>query len=508
MKSRALGVTAVASDRIFASTFHTFCLSILKYHGALVGLEPEFVVLDSDEQAEVAQRAALEAGVPNALRAWSYARLRREVPEARTVERFGARFQALKLEEACVDFDDLIVNVAELFENQRELTAVYSDRYPHLLVDEFQDTNAAQFSIVQSLAAGTATVSVFADDDQAIYRFAGAEYENVIKFTEDLGATQFHLSRNYRCREVIAMRANNLIHADSAASGRTMAAVYPGGSVRSLSFDDAYDEAAALVGEIQFKITTGELEPADIAILSRSRSRLEGVVAALEGSSVPFNNWLDPALRNEQRTLMRTCFSVALGSLNDRQARRLFALLGCEDEAERDPMRILEANVGRAGTAELIELRESVWNGAAMLELMAVVSRACVAIDPSLAGTVQPVLETVEQLLRFDPDFGIDHLFSEFALGTGLEPATQGGVKVSTLHGTKGLQWKCVYLVGLENDTLPSFWAKTGAELREERRACFVGVSRAELELTLSRVRYLNGFAKAESPYLADMFRD
>ena len=505
MKSRALGVTAVASERIFASTFHTFCLNVLRYHGALVGLDPDFVVLDNDEQNDGAQRAALAAGVPNAKEAWSYARLRRESPEARMVERFGACFQTLKRDEGSVDFDDLIVHVAELFESTPELASVYSERYPHLLVDEFQDTNAAQFSIVRALARGTKTVSVFADDDQAIYQFAGAEYENVLEFARSLGATQYHLTTNYRCHEIIATHANRLILADPAASGRTMRAAYSGGSVRSLVFDNVYDEADALVSEIQSKVTVEGIDPDDIAVLSRSRSRLQRFVVALERSHVSFSNWLDPTLRDDQRALMRTCFSVVRGSLNDRQAWKLFEFLGCQESGERDPVRILEANGDRVGAAELIQLREAVWSGVATVELMNLAAQACIAIDPSVRSTVQSVVERVEQLLRFDRDFGIDHLLSELALGTGLQPVAQVGIKVATLHRTKGLQWRCVYLVGLENGTLPSYWAKTGAARREERRACFVGVSRAQVDLTLSRVMYLNGFPKAQSVFLTDM---
>jgi DNA helicase-2/ATP-dependent DNA helicase PcrA len=507
MKSRALGVTAVASHRIFASTFHTFCLGILKLHGELVGCPPDFELLDVEEQDELAQRAALSAGVPNALGPWNYARLRREVPEARTVERFGKTYQDLKRSQNCVDFDDLIVFVADLFGIEPNLAAVYSARYEHLLVDEFQDTNAAQFVIVSGLAKGARTVSVFADDDQAIYQFAGAEYENVVRFSTALGAVQYHLSRNYRCREAIALHANRLIHADPAASGRTMNAVYSGGSVRSLTFDAPIDEAMSIVGELVAKTAEGS-DPSSFAILSRARNRLRQIIDVLERGSVPFANWIDPIIRIDQRALMRTCFSVARGSLDDRQARKLFALLGCNESAERDPVKILEDSEGTSGSGELRQLREAVWNGVPMLDLMDIVVRACAAIDPSYVVTAEAVKEAVRQLLQFDPDFGVDHLFAEFALGSGLQTPSQAGVKVSTLHGTKGLQWEHVYLVGLEEDTLPSYWAKTAAELREERRSCFVGVTRAELDLTMTRVRHLNGFAKAPSRFLNDMFTD
>lgn len=222
MKARALQVATVTSDRVWASTFHTFGMRVLHAHGDLVGVGREFETLDDEEREALSQEAALAAGVSDRYRRWSYLRLRRREAHEAEVVRFGQAYEAAKRDRGVLDFDDLIVYTADLFEQHEEVATAYATKYPHLLVDEFQDTNAAQFAIVRALARGTRTVSVFADDDQAIYRFAGAEAENVRRFMIELGATEFPLTVNYRCRQAVVDCANRLIAADPQASGRQM----------------------------------------------------------------------------------------------------------------------------------------------------------------------------------------------------------------------------------------------------------------------------------------------
>src|SRR5205823_6626295 len=149
----------------------------------------------------------------------------------------------------------------------------YAARYPHLLVDEFQDTNSAQFAIVRALSAQSETVSVFADDDQAIYRFAGAEAENIRRFIQELGATVYPLTVNYRCRERIVECANLLLAADRRASGRRMRSYHSGGEVRCLTFGATSDEASFVADEIRDLVKREAVRPYEIAVLARSGYR-------------------------------------------------------------------------------------------------------------------------------------------------------------------------------------------------------------------------------------------
>lgn len=235
MKSRAMGVATVASDRIQSQTYHSLCMRILRAHGSLVGIEPDFEVIDSDEQAELSRRVARAAGVHNRRQQWSSQRLRRLLPKPAVAE-FGAVYEEEKRRTGVVDFDDLIVYAADLLQQQPEIAAAYGSKYRHLLIDEFQDTNAAQFAVVRALASNSVTVSVFADDDQAIFRFAGAEAAHIRRFCEELQAEIYPLTINYRCREEIVACANRLILADEFSSGRKMRAHRSGGEVRTLVF--------------------------------------------------------------------------------------------------------------------------------------------------------------------------------------------------------------------------------------------------------------------------------
>ena len=219
MKARAIGVAAVSSDRIDAGTFHSFGARLLRDHGEMIRLATDFEILDELEAAEFAEGVAASSGTRNLLRQWQHNRLR-QVANSSAVAAFGQAYQSAKLAEEVVDFDDLVVLTAELLEQHDELAQAYGGRYAHLLVDEFQDTNAVQFKIVQALSAHATSVSVFADDDQAIFRFVGAESANIRYFAEELGATEYPLTCNYRSRQKLVDHANALIARDPRASGR------------------------------------------------------------------------------------------------------------------------------------------------------------------------------------------------------------------------------------------------------------------------------------------------
>src|SRR6266498_589637 len=150
MKARALGVATVMSRRIQASTFHTFGLRVLRSHGRLVGIESDFEILDREDQETFAAEAAHAAGARAQRGRWSYLRLRREDVIDESVGAFGRAYEAAKRAARVVDFDDLIVYTADLLEQHGEIAEAYGTRFSHLLVDEFQDTNAAQFAIVKA----------------------------------------------------------------------------------------------------------------------------------------------------------------------------------------------------------------------------------------------------------------------------------------------------------------------------------------------------------------------
>ena len=505
MKARALGVGDIGGGRIDATTFHGFGARFLRGHGDLVGIDADFDILDQEEAEELAAQVAATLGVPNRASSWGATRRRRGTPGDALVA-FGDAYEAAKRAEGLVDFDDLVVYPAEILDQRNDVAAAYGAKYQHLLVDEFQDTNPAQFAIVRALAAHLQTVSVFADDDQAIMRFAGAEAANVERFTEELGAKCYPLSRNYRSREEIVKRANLLIAADPKASGRQMESDKTGGSIELRSYASTSEEASALAEEIAASIFDQDTKPTEIAILVRGAPRAVEVVEALGERGVPVSDWRGAAYESEERRMMTACLTTMRPQLRTRQASRLSELMGVDLVEERDTQRFLEAHSESPVATELLLLREKALAGASPSEIASHAYDAIVASDPDASDGAKLLLEAIADFESFDPEFSLEHLMAELALkGGGRSPTQGGGVKVATLHSTKGLQWPCVYMVGMEEGKLPHFKADAEGTIPDERRACFVGVCRAEDRLILSGSRYFRSFHQRPSRFLTEM---
>lgn len=505
MKARAIRALPVPSDHLWASTFHTFGLRMLAAHGELVGAPKEFEILDDEEREAFIATLVHERGIANGYPRWSYLRLRRLNVSQPAVAGFGAEYQRAKFEAGVLDFDDLVVLTADLLEGHLEVAKAYAARYPHLLVDEFQDTNAAQFAIVRALAAHSRTVGVFADDDQAIYRFAGAESANVRRFISELGATEYPLRTNYRCRQAIVDRANRLIAADGRASGRQMRAHHPGGRVTLREFVDTATEAAVLANEIAGLIASPGTTASDVAVLGRGSFRLTPLLAELRRSGVPVTSWLTSTDENRERRSIRICLSIVRGELTTYQRRRIGELLDITDVAA-DPAEVLASYAGNSRVAALSEVRDAAWNGRSASEVLDAVRNLLVLVDPSYERPLSAIVEEIRELETKDPEFNLDHVLADLALGSvGSGPTVGGGVKVASLHRTKGLQWPHVYVLGFEEGRLPFYRAVTEEEIREERRLAFVGVCRAEHTLTLTKLATYAGRTLVRSRFLAEM---
>jgi DNA helicase-2/ATP-dependent DNA helicase PcrA len=352
------------------------------------------------------------------------------------------------------------------------------------------------------------TISVFADDDQAIMRFAGADARNIARFIDDLGARKLPLTCNYRCRDEIVQHANRLIAADPEHSGRLMRADRDGGTVKRRRFASEVDEARALADEIAEMVLRNDdpVPASSIAVLVRPGTRATTLVGALRARNVPVTDWRGAAYDTADRRAFRTCMSVLRAHLGRWQRARLADLLGVDPGDERDSHAFLEAHRGKPVADELLELREMAFEGARPAELAEQGRRAIAAFAPVLGERAQALVDAGADFERHDRNFTIDHLLSELALKSGGRPPTEGGgVKIATLHGTKGLEWPIVYLVGLEDGKLPDFRADRNGTVGEERRACFVGVCRAEDHLVVTFSRSVDGWVQSPSRFLREM---
>jgi ATP-dependent DNA helicase UvrD/PcrA len=504
MKARAMDVARISSRRLAASTFHTFCADVLRAHGEVAGISRDFEILDEREARRIANQVASLYSMPSTLpQQFRDARLRRVVLSEQ-LKKFGDRYQAAKKQAVVVDFDDLVVMVADLFYARQDIVQAYAGRYPHILVDEFQDTNAAQSSIVHCMAAEAKTVSIFADDDQAIFGFAGAEAANIQRFITISGATAYPLTVNYRSASKIVEAANLIISASPGSSGRKMRAFRIGGTVELRTHmtieQEAYDIGAEIAGLVSSGTTTGE-----IAVLVRSGWRADLIFQDLHARGIPVSDWRGESHSPDDRRLFAACLSAVRGTLNARQAGVLCSVMGVEPTGAMETDAFLTKHAEEPLANGLSAMRNLVFDGASAHQVASAAQVAVTSQNVDLGASLQDMIDSVAHFELYDKEFSVEHLLSELALGSiGRAPAAGGGIKVASLHRTKGLQWKIVYLVGLEEGNHPDY-RSTEKGLIEERRLCFVGISRAEDKLFITRCGITGGRARNPSRFLTEM---
>lgn len=504
MKARALGFAGVASTRLSASTFHTFCQDVLRSHGDLVGVPRDFEILESRDALDFAKEVMEKSGLGNYYDRWSYIRLRQKQPGI-DVLAFGQAYQAAKIAASVLDFDDLVVYVSELFESRADVVQAYAERYVHILIDEFQDTNAVQATIVAALAKNAKTISMFADDDQAIFGFAGAEAANIKKFITATGAKVYPLTMNYRCTGEVVDVANKLIAASPSSSGRIMKSSKTGGAVRLSTFDTVDKEATEIGAEIAGWIAKG-LPTSSLAVLVRSGRRANALVEELKRRGLPVSDWRGETHTPQSRRVMASCLATVRGSLNARQTRVLCGLVGAEPCGAADTEEFLEKHSFAPLCKGLNRMRDLVFAGSTPHDIARAAQQAVTDQNASCGSQLTELVESVANFQLYDKDFTLEHLLSELALGAlGRAPAEGGGIKVASLHRTKGLQWRVVYLLGLEEGHHPDFRAKTAQDIDEERRLCFVGISRAEQTLVFTRCKITSRHVQTPSRFLLEM---
>jgi DNA helicase II / ATP-dependent DNA helicase PcrA len=505
MKSRALNVAGVSSRRIAASTFHTFCSEVLRAHGDIAGISRDFEVLDSRQQREFAQGLAAANSLPRSVvQRYRDARVRRIGMDAEQ-RRFAALYRDAKKELAVVDFDDLVVLVADLFNARADIAEAYGTKFPHILVDEFQDTNAVQAELIHALRRQVATVSIFADDDQAIFGFAGAESANIKRFVDAASAKVYPLTVNYRSADSIVKAANSIAVGSRSFSGRTMRADRVGGVVECRTYQNAEHEARDLSAEIAGLISHG-MPTSDIAVLVRSGWRADFVVQELHHRGIPVSDWRGEIHTPEERQILALCLATVRGSLNSRQVDGLCRLMNVESPGAMTTEGFLQKFSGVPLAVGLSKMRDMLFAGASALELTQAVQTALTSQSEELGASLDEVVTSVAHFALYDKDFSIEYLLSELALGSlGRAPTEGGGVKVASLHRTKGLQWKTVYLIGLEEGHHPDYRMTDDTQFGEERRLAFVGVSRAENCLVVTWAKITGGRGRQPSRFLSEI---
>ena len=555
MRERIDQMVGYGSESIWVCTFHSTCVRILRRYIDRLGFGTNFTIYDSDDQKtlmkDICKRLEIDTKMYKEkmfLSAISSAkdelidpieyetRAAGDYVKRKQAQVYREYQQALKQNNA-LDFDDLIMKTVELFKLDKEVLASYQDRFRYIMVDEYQDTNTAQFELIRLLALKYQNLCVVGDDDQSIYKFRGANIYNILNFEHHFpDATVIKLEQNYRSTQNILDAANAVIANNQ---GRKEKRLWTdngaGDKITFEQLDTAAEEADFVARDIARRVRKGEYQYKDCAILYRT---------------------------NAQSRLFEECFITAnipykiFGGVNfyaRKEVKDLLAYLktidnGQDDLAVRRIINIPKRGIGAASINKVAlyaqEQEISFYDALCVAEQVPGLGKAAAKIRPfvlfiqsmkakakllSVTDLLQEVIETTGYVRELEAEGtdeaearieNIDELISKAVdYAEGEEAPTLNGflenvalvadidsfdensdyVVLMTLHSAKGLEFPNVYLAGLEDGLFPSYMSITSdnsqAEIEEERRLAYVGITRAKKNLTITsaRVRMVRG---------------
>jgi DNA helicase-2/ATP-dependent DNA helicase PcrA len=541
---------------LWIGTFHSLSARLLRREAELLGFTRQFTIYDEDDRISLIKRLMEQQGhstklfAPRAVQSVISAAKNRMVPPAEltsgasfdrlaqvSAEVYSALGPALKAANA-MDFDDLLLHPLALFQAHPDRLRAYQNRFSFILVDEFQDTNRAQYELIRLLGAH-GNVCAVGDDDQSIYGWRGADVRNMQDFLKDFaGAKLIRLEENYRSTQIVLDAANGVIAENSGRIGKILTTRRRGGeSVTLVAAADERDEAEWVVRELQKRSAASDWAYSEMAVLYRTNAQSRALEEAFRRAGVPYR--LIGAIsfyeRREVKDLLAYLRLVANPSDNEAFLRAVGVPRRGLGETSLATLDRFAAQWGKplletARIADRIpELRPNVReafrafagiiDGAARLQhlspadLLEHIIRAINyeavlhAEGPEGADRWENVRELVasaanwsEEVVPADDDSGtpLERFLAEAALLSSADTVIgeEGGVTLMTLHTAKGLEWPVVVLTGLEHGLFPLARAEEqAAGLEEERRLCYVGLTRAKdkLYLTWARARRRGG---------------
>ncbi|HWE37511.1 MAG TPA: UvrD-helicase domain-containing protein [Isosphaeraceae bacterium] len=551
---------------VWVGTFHGLCARLLRSYAPLVGLDRGFTIYDQSDRLKaiksVMERLGLdEVGVtPERIEA-SISRAKNRLATPRSLASDGdgdhvssvaARvfegYQELLRASSAVDFDDLLVHVVTILKEHPKVRAELDDRYRYILVDEYQDTNLAQYAIVRALARDRPNLCVTGDPDQSIYGWRGADLNNILEFEQDYpGCKVVKLERNYRSTKNILRVADHLIRFNRRRKPKALTTENPDGAPVELTvYATETDEAEGVVGRISSLVRDGEYACRDVAIFCRVTALTRAFESALRAAKLPYQvvggvsfyerqevkdvlaylNLLinpkdDVAFLRAVNVPPRGIGKATLDKLAERSRALGIPLLamareganvpGLKDRAVRS-LRDFGLLMG-----ELASLRDHPAEEVLRKLLALSGYHDHLAADGRDGGedrlaNIEELVTAARQFDREHPGASVVEFLEEVSLASAVDrwKDEAGAVTLMTLHAAKGLEFPAVFIVGLEQGLLPHARSNDDeGEMEEERRLFFVGITRARRELYLShcRIREFRGQRTATIPscFLAEL---
>ena len=552
MRERVDRLVGFGSESIWVSTFHSMCVRILRRHISLLGYDTNFTIYDADDQKtlmkDVCKLLQIDTKIYKEralLAAVSHAKNELVTPEEFRLNA-GGDFSQRKIAEVyeeyekqlkannALDFDDLLIKTVQLFQTQADVLEYYQERFCYIMVDEYQDTNTVQFELVRLLASKYRNLCVVGDDDQSIYKFRGANIKNILNFEQYFeDAKVIKLEQNYRSTSNILNAANAVIRNNAGRKDKTLWTDNgEGEKIQFRQFDSAYDEAEYIVDDIRKRVREQEYSYHDNVILYRTNAQSRLFEEKFVTANIPYKivGGINFYARREIKDLLAYLKTVDNGK-DDLAVRRIVNVpkrgIGLTS-INRVQDYAAAYNIGFYDALRAVDLIPNIGRGASKLEsFVALIEHFKTdAEDISISDLLKEIIEEtgyieslqaedmVEAETRIE---NIDELLSKVAAyeencEDRNEPASLSGfleevalvadidsldedtdyVVLMTLHSAKGLEFPNVYLAGMEDGLFPSYMTITSddpEEVEEERRLCYVGITRAEKELTLTCAR-------------------
>jgi DNA helicase-2/ATP-dependent DNA helicase PcrA len=564
MKDRLEHLLGQAAEALTLGTFHAICARILRHDGKAVGLESSFVIYDEDDQLRLVKQVLEELNLdpkqyaPQALRsAIDGAKSRLISPKdygqrvssyfEEIVERVYQRYQELLSQSQGVDFDDLLMNTVQLFRDHPSILARYQSRYVHILVDEFQDTNIAQYELMKQLAGKYRNLCVVGDPDQSIYSWRFADLRNILSFEKDYPeAKVVLLEQNYRSTKTILEVASDVISANVQRKPKKLWTENDGGTpVAVIESYNAEEEAQCVVNEIEKLVGQEQTSLKDCAVMYRVNAQSRALEETFLRYGLPYK--LVGGTRFYQRQEIKDIIAYLRVIHNPQDSVSLLRIINVPGRGIGEKTIATLQSWAKAYDTSLFgaikQITHNAITGEARQSLPSRTIQALAGFDAlmgeftadrhelSLSGLVDKILEhtgyrayiqnkedgeerweNIMELRNVASEYnGLD---TEEALTAFLEKVSlvsdideldekADAVTLITLHQAKGLEFPAVFIVGLEEGILPhrrSF--DDPEEMEEERRLCYVGITRAKKRLYLLRSyrRSLFGGSTANPP--------
>lgn len=554
MRERVDKIVGYGSESVWVSTFHSSCVRILRRHIDRIGYTGNFTIYDTDDQKsvmkDICRRLQIDTKVYKEralLNAISRAKdelmgpdefLRNssgDIHEQRIAKVYREYQEQLHKNNA-LDFDDLIMKTVELFRACPDVLDQYQERFRYIMVDEYQDTNTAQFQLISLLAAKYRNLCVVGDDDQSIYKFRGANIGNILGFERVFEeAVVIRLEQNYRSTKNILLAANEVIRNNMERKKKTLWTENKEGSlVHFKQFLNGYEEAEYVAGKISKDVRTGKCNYSDCAILYRTNAQSRMFEEKFLMANIPYKivGGINFYARKEIKDLLAYLKTVD-NAVDDLAVRRIInipkrgigatSIVRVEEHAQKRGLSFYDAlreadeieKIGRAASkiAPFVTFIQSLRSKVGYISVSDLLDeiieetgyvKELEAEDTDEArARIENIDELISKVVAYEEDTQhptLSGFLEEVALVADIDTVdeNQDRVLLMTLHSAKGLEFPYVYMTGMEDGIFPSYMtisADDPGELEEERRLCYVGITRAmqELTLTSAQMRMIRG---------------